>query len=138
MASQGKRQQVKVLLSKIGLDGHNRGILLVARMLRDAGFEVVYLGWHRTPEEIVQSAIQEDVDLVGINSMADAHRVLAPRLVKLLREKGMQIPVVLGGFIQPEDIPELKASGVAEVFGSGTDFETVIQWIDRNVRQKVA
>lgn len=136
MASEGKRQHVRVLLSKIGLDGHNRGILLIARMLRDAGYEVIYLGWHRTPEEIVQAAIQEDVDLIGINSMADAHRVLAPKLVGLLRERGIHTPVVLGGFIQPEDIPELKGSGVAEVFGSGADFETIIQWIDRNVGQK--
>lgn len=127
------KRPVRILLSKIGLDGHNRGILLVARMLRDAGFEVVYLGWHRTPEEIVQAALQEDVDLIGINSMADAHRLLVPRLVGLLREKGLTTPVILGGFIQPEDIPELKAAGVAEVFPSGTDFDDAINWIGQHV-----
>ncbi|MBI2908289.1 MAG: cobalamin B12-binding domain-containing protein [Chloroflexi bacterium] len=131
-------KQVRILLSKIGLDGHNRGILLVARMLRDAGFEVVYLGWHRTPEEVVQAAIQEDVDLIGLNSMADAHRVLAPKVVALLREKGARTPVVLGGFIQPEDIPELKANGIAEVFPSGTDFDRAIEWIHRNVAEDAA
>ena len=127
---------IKILLSKIGLDGHNRGILLVARILRDSGFEVVYLGWHRAPEEIAESAVQEDVDLVGISSMADAHRILIPRAVRLLREKGTDVPVIVGGFIQPEDIPELKAAGVAEVFRTGTELETVVEWIRANIVKK--
>lgn len=133
MGKDSRKGPARILLTKIGLDGHNRGVLLVARALRDAGMEVIYLGWHRTPEEIVETAVQEDVDLVGINSMADAHRVLVPRVVRLLRERGADTPVVLGGFIQPEDIPELKAAGVAEVFRTGTDLETVVRWIDANI-----
>ena len=119
----------RILLSKLGLDGHDRGITLVASALRDAGMEVIYLGLHNTVEEIVQSAIQEDVDAVGLSSLADAHLVLAPRVVESLRKAGKDAAVILGGFIQPEDITILKQAGITEVFGTGSKLEDVVKFI---------
>jgi methylmalonyl-CoA mutase C-terminal domain/subunit len=127
---------IKVLLSKIGLDGHNWGVLVVARALRDGGMEVVYLGRHRTPEDIAQAALQEDVDVVGISSLVDGHRVLVPQVVDILREKEAPIPVVLGGFIQPEDIPELKDKGVAQVFGIHSKLDDIVSWIKENIKPR--
>ena len=130
------KRKLRVLLSKLGLDGHERGIIVVALALKDAGMEVIYLGKHNTVEQIVQSAIQEDVDIVGLSSLADAHRSLAPTVVKLLRERGgKDIPVVLGGFIQPEDIPKLKQAGIAEVFGIGSRLENIVKYV-RNTARK--
>ncbi|MBI2832445.1 MAG: cobalamin B12-binding domain-containing protein [Chloroflexi bacterium] len=129
---------IKVLLTKVGLDGHNWGVLAVASALRDAGMEVIYLGRHRTPEEVAAVAIQEDVDIVGLSSLADGHRVLAPRVVSLLREKGSDIPVILGGFIQPEDVPELKSKGVAEIFGIHSKFGNIVAYIRSNVESRRA
>ena len=127
---------MKVLLSKIGLDGHERGIVVVAMALRDSGMEVIYLGRHQKPEAIVQVAIQEDVDVVGLSSLADAHRVLAPRVVQLLKERDAgHILVILGGFIQSEDIPFLKQAGIAEVFCSGTKLQEVVDFIESRVRK---
>ncbi|MEE8471955.1 MAG: cobalamin B12-binding domain-containing protein [Dehalococcoidia bacterium] len=124
------QQRIRVLLAKPGLDGHDRGIIVVAMALRDAGMEVIYTGRHQTPDQIAQAAVQEDVDVVGLSSLADAHRVQAPRVVAKLAEKGRgDIPVVLGGFIQPEDIDELKAAGVTEVFGSGSKMEAIVEFI---------
>lgn len=129
-----EKRKRRVLLAKPGLDGHDRGILVVAMALRDAGMEVIYLGRHRTPEQIAQAAIQEDVDVVGLSSLSDAHRALAPRVVKCLREKGAKdILVILGGFIQPEDIPFLREAGIAEVFGIGTKLESIVRFIQNNV-----
>lgn len=123
-------KRIRVLLAKPGLDGHDRGVLLVAMALRDAGMEVIYAGRHQTPEQIAEAAIQEDVDIVGLSSLADAHRSLAPRVVKLLQQKGAEnTPVILGGFIQPEDIPFLKESGVAEVFGIGSKLDDIVKGI---------
>ena len=119
----------RILLSKLGLDGHERGIVMVALALRDAGMEVIYLGKHKTVEQIVQSAIEEDVDIIGLSSLADAHRTLAPKVTNLLRKKGSDIPVILGGFIQPEDVPSLKEAGIAEVFGIGSRLETITTYI---------
>ena len=124
-----KERKIRVLLSKIGLDGHDRGVVNIAMALRDAGMEVIYLGRHVFPEEIAQAAIQEDVDVVGISSLADAHMTLIPDLVKTLRKKVSDIPVILGGFIQPEDIPQLKAMGVAEVFGIGSKLPAIVAYI---------
>lgn len=125
---EGKR--VRVLLSKLGLDGHDTGIHLVAIALRDAGVEVIYIGRHNTVDQIVQTAIQEDVDIIGISSLSDAHSVLAPRLVQRLIEAGVQEPcVILGGFIQPEDIPVLKEAGISEVFPSGTRFDDIVEFV---------
>jgi len=124
-----QERKIRVLLSKIGLDGHDRGVVNIAMALRDAGMEVIYLGRHVFPEEIAQAAIQEDVDVVGISSLADAHMTLIPDLVKTLRKKGSDIPVILGGFIQPEDVPQLKAMGVAEVFGIGSKLPAIVAYI---------
>jgi len=125
-----KEKKKRILLSKLGLDGHDRGIINVARVLRDAGFEVIYLGRRQFPEQIIPAAIQEDVDLVGISSLSDAHMVLVPKLIKGLREKGSDVPVILGGFIQPEDISYLKGeAGVAEVFGVGTSLSDIVKYV---------
>lgn len=122
-------RKIRVLLSKVGLDGHDRGVVNVAMALRDAGIEVIYLGRHVFPEEIALAAIQEDVDLVGISSLADAHMTLMEELLASLRNKGADIPVILGGFIQPEDIPKLKQMGVAEVFGIGSRLDSIVQYV---------
>lgn len=122
-----KKTKIKVLLSKIGLDGHDWGVLVVLQALRDAGMEVVYLGRHRTTDEIVATALQEDVDVVGISSLTDAHLTLAPRVVKGLRDKGLSTPVILGGFIQPEDMESLKTNGIAEVFPTGSKLKDIIK-----------
>jgi methylmalonyl-CoA mutase C-terminal domain/subunit len=120
----------RILLAKPGLDGHDRGILVVARELKDAGFEVIYLGRHQTPEKIVNAAIQEDVDVIGISNLSDAHMRLCGRMLKLLAEKGAgEIPVILGGFIPEEDVPLLKKMGIAEVFGVGTKLEQIVNFI---------
>ena len=121
-------RNIRVLLSKVGLDGHDRGVVNVAMALRDAGMEVIYLGRHIFPDEIAQVAIQEDVDVVGISSLADAHMTLVEQLIKSLRNKSSEIPVVLGGFIQEDDIPELKKMGVAEVFGIGSTLSDIVSY----------
>jgi len=128
-------RKIRVLLSKLGFDGHERGVVMVALALRDAGMEVIYLGKHKTVEQIVQSAIEEDVNIIGLSSLADAHRTLAPKVTKLLREKGSDIPVILGGFIQPEDVPLLKEAGIAEVFGIGSRLEDIVKWVRNNARK---
>lgn len=121
-------RKTKVLLAKVGLDGHDRGILMVAMALRDAGMEVIYMGLHQTPEQVASTALQEDVDMVGISSLADGHRTLVPRVINELRKRGVDAPVLLGGFIQPEDIPELEAQGVKKVFGINTSLKTAVKY----------
>ena len=131
------QQNIRVLLAKLGLDGHDRGILAVAMALKESGMEVIYLGRHRTPEQIVEAAMHEYVNVVGLSSLADAHRTLAPKVVRLLKEKGMgDVPLVLGGFIQPEDIPFLKENGVAEVFGIGTKLDAIVDYFRGLVTHK--
>ena len=121
---------MKVLLTKLGLDGHDRGVVVVAMALRDAGMEVMYLGRHQTVEQIVQAAVQEDVDVVGLSSLADAHQVLAPMIAQSLGEHGMgHALVILGGFVQPEDIPALKQAGIDEVFGVGSRLPDIVKYI---------
>lgn len=127
-------KKIRFLMAKVGMDGHDRGAILVSLALRDAGMEVLYIGRRRTPEQIAEAAVQEDVDIVGLSSLADAHRILARRVVEELRKRGSDIPVILGGFIQPEDIPELKQDGISEVFGVGTKLDEIVNY----VRQKVA
>lgn len=131
-----EEKKIRVLLSKLGLDGHDRGVLAVATALREAGMEVIYLGRHQTVDQIAQAAVQEDVDIVGLSSLADAHRTLAPRVVNELKARGAgEKPVILGGFIQPEDIPSLKEQGVAEIFGLGTKLDDIARYIKEKVGQ---
>ena len=128
------RRKTRILVAKPGLDGHDRGARIIARAYRDAGFEVVYSGLHQTPEEIVQAAIQEDVDMVGLSSLAGAHLYLFPRVVELLRDKGAGDIVVCGGGIFPEeDIPKLKAAGIKEIFTPGTPLSEVVRWVEEHV-----
>jgi len=124
-------------VAKPGLDGHDRGARIIARAYRDAGFEVVYSGLHQTPEEIVQAAIQEDVDMIGLSSLAGAHMYLFPRVVELLKEKGADDIVVCGGGIFPEeDIPQLKKTGIKEIFTPGTPLTEVVKWVKENVEPR--
>ena len=120
---------VRVLVAKVGLDGHDRGIKVVARLLRDAGMEVVYTGLFQTPETVASAAIQEDVDVVGLSMLSGAHMTLAPLVVEALRGRGSDIPVVLGGIVPPKDEAELRAAGVAAVFGPGASAEDIVRTI---------
>jgi len=129
-----QKRKIRVLVAKPGLDGHDRGARIIARAYRDGGFEVVYSGLHQTPEEIVQAAIQEDVDMIGLSSLAGAHMYLFPRVVDLLKEKGADDIVVCGGGIFPEeDIPQLKKAGIKEIFTPGTPLTEVVNWVKENV-----
>ena len=121
---------IKVLIAKPGLDGHDRGAKVLARGLRDEGFEVVYTGLRQTPEMVVTAALQEDVDVVGLSILSGAHMTLVPRIIELLREQEAgDIVVVLGGTIPNQDIPELKELGVAEVFTPGAPVQDIIDYI---------
>ena len=125
------------MVAKLGLDGHDRGAKIIARAYRDAGFEVVYSGLHQTPEEIVQAAIQEDVDMIGLSSLAGAHMYLFPRVLEILNENGVNEIVVCGGGIIPEeDIPKLKKLGVKEVFKPGSLLEDIVKWVEENVKPR--
>jgi methylmalonyl-CoA mutase, C-terminal domain len=128
-------RKIRVLVAKPGLDGHDRGAKVIARALRDAGMEVIYTGLRQTPEMIAAAALQEDVDAVGISILSGAHKTLCPRIVELLRQNGMDDTLVLvGGIVPAEDIPELKAKGIAEVFLPGTSTEEIVKYIRDNVR----
>ena len=132
-----KKRRLRVLVAKPGLDGHDRGARIIARAYRDAGFEVVYTGLHQTPEEIVQAAIQEDVDMIGLSSLAGAHMYLFPRVVELLKDRGADDIVVCGGGIFPEeDIPKLKKAGIKEIFTPGTPLSEVVTWVEENVETR--
>ncbi|WP_028321424.1 cobalamin B12-binding domain-containing protein [Desulfatiglans anilini] len=127
-------RRVRVMVAKPGLDGHDRGARIIARAYRDAGFEVVYSGLHQSPEEIVEAAIQEDVDMIGLSSLAGAHRYLFPRVVELLKENGIDDIIVVGGGIIPEDdIPKMKAAGIKEIFTPGSPLEQIVQWVKDHV-----
>ena len=115
----GSNEPLRVLLAKVGMDGHDRGVKVVARLLRDAGFEVVYTGLFQTPEMVVASAIQEDVDCVGLSMLSGAHLTLVPPVVRGLRAAGVEVPVVVGGIIPPHDVDDLLACGVAAVLAPG-------------------
>ncbi|MEM3627910.1 MAG: cobalamin B12-binding domain-containing protein [Candidatus Bathyarchaeia archaeon] len=124
------QKKIRVLIAKPGLDSHDRGAKVVARALRDAGMEVIYTGLRQTPEQIVETALQEDVDVIGLSILSGAHKALFPRIMQLLKEKGLtDILVFAGGIIPEEDIPELKKIGIKEVFGPGTPTEKIIQCI---------
>ena len=126
---------IRVLVAKPGLDGHDRGAKVVARALRDAGFEVVYTGLRQTPEEIAEAALQEDVNVVAMSILSGAHPHLFPTVVNLVREKGMKDVLIIGGGVIPEgDIPALKKAGVAEVFTPGTPTSAIVDFIKANVK----
>ncbi|MFL5301101.1 MAG: cobalamin B12-binding domain-containing protein [Anaeromyxobacteraceae bacterium] len=127
-------RQLRILVAKPGLDGHDRGAKIIARALRDAGFEVIYTGLHQTPEMIVAAAIQEDVDAVGLSILSGAHMSIFPAIIDLLRSKGADDVAVFGGGIIPQDdVPKLKEAGVAEVFLPGASTQTIIDWIRKNI-----
>jgi len=128
-------RKVRVLVAKPGLDGHDRGAKIVARALRDAGFEVIYTGLHQTPEQIVATAVQEDVDAVGLSVLSGAHNYLFKRVLDLLKEKGADdIAVFGGGIIPQDDIQALKAIGVKELFTPGTSTQDIIRFVRDNIR----
>jgi methylmalonyl-CoA mutase, C-terminal domain len=121
----GGGEGIRVVLAKLGLDGHDRGLRVVTRMLRDAGFEVIYLGLRQTPEMVAAAAVQEDADAVGLSLHNASHLTLAPRMVQALQEVGLDIPVVVGGIIPDVDVPRLEDAGVAAVLGPGASAEQV-------------
>jgi len=130
-------RKVRILVAKPGLDGHDRGAKVVARALRDAGFEVVYTGLHQTPEMIAAAAVQEDVDGVGLSIMSGAHNTLFPAVIDALKQKGATDVVVFGGGIIPEtDLERLKGAGVSGVFTPGTTLEQIITWVRDNIRPR--
>lgn len=130
-----KGKKIRVLIAKPGLDGHDRGAKVVARALRDAGMEVIYTGLRQTPEQIVETAIQEDVDVIGLSILSGAHTHLFPKVMELLKGNNIEDIVVIGGGVFPEeDIPELKKVGVAEIFTPGTDTRDIIKFIKEKVR----
>ncbi len=132
-------QRIRILVAKPGLDGHDRGAKVVARALRDAGFEVVYTGLHQTPEMIASAAVQEDVDCVGLSIMSGAHNTLFPAVMDALAERGADNIVLFGGGIMPEDdIAQLKKLGVKGLFTPGTPLDTIVDWVRANVTPPTA
>lgn len=131
-------QRIKVLLGKMGLDGHDRGIKVIAKALRDAGMEVVYLRMRLTPEELAQAAIHEDVDVIGVSLLSGAHMRLIPKMIQFLKEKGAlgDILVVLGGTIPDQDIPKLRELGVDGVFPVGASLEGIINFIQEHIKKR--
>ena len=126
--------KIRVLIAKPGLDGHDRGARVIAAALMDAGMEVIYTGLHQTPEMIAEAAVQEDVDAVGLSIMSGAHLTLFPKILALLKAKGLEdVPVFGGGIIPDDDIVELKAAGVREVFTPGASTKKIVEWIRENV-----
>ena len=131
-------RKIRVVIAKPGLDGHDRGAKVIARALRDAGMEVIYTGLRQTPEQIATAALQEDADVVGLSILSGAHNHIVPRLMDLLRQKGMDdVLVVIGGIIPDVDIPRMKALGVKGVFLPGTAMKDIVTFINENVRDRV-
>ncbi len=127
-------RKIRILIGKAGLDGHDRGAKIVARTLRDAGHEVIYTGLHQTPEMIVETALQEDVDIIGISILSGAHNYIFPAIIKLLKEKELDnIAVFGGGIIPKDDIPSLKKAGVKAIFEPGTPTYEIVDWVKNNV-----
>ncbi|MCF6508997.1 cobalamin B12-binding domain-containing protein [Blastococcus sp. MG754426] len=132
-------ERIRVVIAKPGLDGHDRGAKVVARALRDAGMEVVYTGLHQTPEQIVETVVQEDADAVGLSVLSGAHMTLFARLVELLRERGVDDVVVFGGGIIPEeDVPELRRIGVTGIFTPGATTGEIVEWVREHVGEPAA
>lgn len=134
MEEEMSRKKIRVLVAKPGLDGHDRGAKVVCRALRDAGMEVIYTGLRRTPEEIVNAAVQEDADLIGLSILSGAHPILFPKIINLLKEKGAEdIPVIAGGIIPEKDIPKMKRVGIREIFLPGTSTRDIVKWIQDHI-----
>ncbi len=130
---------LRILVAKAGLDGHDRGAKIIARTLRDAGFEVIYTGLHQTPEMIAEAAVQEDVDAVGLSMLSGAHMTLFPAVIDALKERGAEDIAVFGGGIVPaDDMPELKKAGVREVFTPGVSTQEIVEWIRNNIEPRTA
>ena len=130
-------RKIRVLIAKPGLDGHDRGAKVVARGLRDAGMEVIYLGLRLTPEQIAEAAIQEDVDVVGVDCLSGAHMALFPKTVQLIRERGgKDILVIGGGIIPKKDVPKLKEAGIVQIFGPGTPIDEISNFIKTNLAER--
>jgi len=138
MSAGQEQRTIRCLVAKVGLDGHDRGAHVIARAFRDAGFEVIYSGLHRAPEEIVQAAVQEDVDVLGISILSGAHNTLVPKVIEGLKEYGAfkDTLVIIGGIIPDEDRADLMAAGVAEVFGPGTPMQETIDFVRDNAPQR--
>src|SRR6201997_4799272 len=131
-------RKLRVVIAKPGLDGHDRGAKVIARALRDAGMEVIYTGLRQTPEQIVAAALQEDADAIGLSILSGAHMHICPRVMKLLREKGLNdVLVVVGGIIPDVDIPKLSAIGIKGIFLPGTPMQEIVDFITRNTRSRV-
>jgi len=129
-------KKIRVLIAKPGLDGHDRGAKVICRALRDAGMEVIYTGLRRTPEEIVNAAIQEDVDVIGLSILSGAHNVLFPKIMNLLIEKKAEdILVLAGGIIPDKDIPKMKKIGIAEIFLPGSSTQDIVEWIEKRLEK---
>lgn len=133
--SEGTR--LRLLVGKVGLDGHDRGAKIIARAFRDAGFEIIYTGLHQTPEMVVNTAVQEDVDAISLSILSGAHNYLFPKVIELLRERGADEIVVFGGGIIPdEDLPGLKEAGVLEIFTPGASTDEIVDWVRTNVHPR--
>jgi len=131
-------RKLRVIIAKPGLDGHDRGAKVIARALRDAGMEVIYTGLRQTPEQIAAAALQEDADVVGLSILSGAHNHIAPQLMKLLKQKGLDdVLVVIGGIIPDVDVPSLKELGVKGIFLPGTPMQEIVDFINTNARQRV-
>jgi methylmalonyl-CoA mutase C-terminal domain/subunit len=130
-------RRIRVVIAKPGLDGHDRGAKVIARALRDAGMEVIYTGLRQTPEQIVNAALQEDADVIGLSILSGAHNHICPRVMDLLRERGMDdVQVVVGGIIPDVDIPKLKAAGIAAIFLPGTPMQAIVDFIATHARPR--
>ena len=137
MTTATTQRKIRLLVGKVGLDGHDRGAKIVARALRDAGFEVIYSGLHQTPEMVVNTAIQEDVDAVSLSILSGAHMTLLPRVMELLRQKGADdVHLIAGGIIPDEDIVELKNAGILEVFTPGASTQQIIDFVRERVHPR--
>ncbi|PSQ43327.1 methylmalonyl-CoA mutase [Halobacteriales archaeon SW_7_68_16] len=138
MSADGKQRTIRCLVAKVGLDGHDRGAHVIARAFRDAGFEVIYSGLHKAPEDIVQAAVQEDVDVLGISILSGAHNTLIPKIVEGLEGYGAfeDTLVIVGGVIPDEDEAKLKELGVAEVFGPGTPMQETVEFVRENAPER--
>ena len=132
--STATKRKIRVVVAKPGLDGHDRGAKIIARALRDAGMEVIYTGLHQTPEQIVETVLQEDADAVGLSILSGAHMTLVPRVVELLAEQGIDdVLVTVGGTIPSDDIPELKQQGVTEIFQPGSSLRAISTWLENEL-----